>query len=390
LISQWSQLVKNGGRAVKTSEDQIRSLVFPRMLAVALLALLLGVFAPKSLAEGRSGAVYTLSNQSTGNSVIVFRRSSDGTLSLVDSFPTGGNGVGTGPDPLGSQGAVVLNESNQLLFAVNAGSNEVSVFGVDGDSLHLLDKVSSRGTMPVSIAVHGSLAYVLNAGGTPNIAGFTIDRRTNRLVPLQRSERNLIGGSSANPAEVSFSLDGDILMVTEKGTQTIDTYLVNHDGYASGPISNHSSGSTPFGFEFTHRSLVVVSEAGTNALSSYVANESGNLELVTGTLTNGQSAVCWAIVTNDGRYAYSVNPGSSTISSYAVSPEGILTLLDPVVTTTGGAPVDPALSRDSRFFYVRDGGQNVVHGFRVEANGSLTPIGTIGGIPAGSQGLAAR
>ena len=31
-----------------------------------------------------------------------------------------------------------------------------------------------------------------------------------------------------------------------------------------------------------------------------------------------------------------------------------------------------------------------MHGFRVEANGSLIPVGTIGGIPVGSQGIAAR
>ena len=181
-------------------------------------------------------------------------------------------------------------------------------------------------------------------------------------------------------------------MVTEKGTQTIDTFLVDNGGFASGPISNPSSGSTPFGFQFTHRSVAIVSEAGPNALSSYRVDENGQLELITGSLPNGQAAVCWAVVTNDGRFAYTANAGSSTVSSYAVSPEGILTLLDPAAATTGAgsAPTDAALSGDSRFLYVRDGGQNVVHGFRVEADGSLTPVGTTGGIPAGSQGLAAR
>ena len=145
--------------------DQSRSLVARGLLAIAVLTVLLGGWASVSLAEGHSGAVYTITNQPAGNAVIVFHRSPDGTLSLGGSFPTGGNGVGTGADPLASQGAVVLDRSNRLLFAVNAGSNEVSVFGVDGDTLHLLDKVSSRGTMPISIAVHGSLVYVLNAGG---------------------------------------------------------------------------------------------------------------------------------------------------------------------------------------------------------------------------------
>jgi 6-phosphogluconolactonase (cycloisomerase 2 family) len=267
----------------------------------------------------------------------------------------------------------------------------VSVFAVDHDSLHLLDTINSHGTRPISIAVHGNLVYVLNAGGTPNIAGFTLDPK-NRLVFLAGSELGLAGGTAANPAQISFSVDGDVLMVTEKGTQSIDTYTLTNDGYASGPISNPSSGSTPFGFEFTHRNVAVVSEAGPNALSSYRTNDNGQLELITASLPNGQQAVCWVVVTNDGRYAYSANAGTGTISSYAVSPEGILTLLDPVAASTGpgSAPTDAALSPDNRFLYIRDGGQNAVHGFRVEADGSLTPIGTAGGVPAGSQGLATR
>ena len=375
-------------------EDRIRRLVVSGTLGIVVVALLMGFSPRKMLAQGFSGAVYTLTNQATGNSVIVFDRAADGTLTLAGSFPTGGTGTGTGPDPLGSQGAVVLNESNSLLFAVSAGSNQVSAFAVDGDRLQLLNTIGSGGTRPISVAVHGSLVYVLNAGGTPNIAGFTIEPWTNKLVALQGSERPLAGGSAANPAEISFSLDGRILMVTEKGTQTIDTYTVNWDGTVSGPISNHSSGATPFGFEFTHRSLAIVAEAGTtsNALSSYRAGQNGELELITGSLENGQRGVCWALVTNDGRYAYTVNAGSGTLSSYAVSPEGFLDLLNPSAASTGSGstPTDPALSSDSEFLYIRDAGLNVVHGYRVEADGSLMLVGATGGIPTGGQGLAAR
>lgn len=389
----------------KMHADRVRRLVVPITFAIAVLALLTGVCTQKSLAQeesfsrGLSGAVYTLSNQPAGNSVIVFDRAADGTLTLAGSFPTGGTGVTPPPfakvDPLQSQGAVVLSRSGRLLFAVSAGSNQVSAFAVDGDRLDLLNTISSGGTMPVSVAVHSNLVYVLNAGGVPNITGFTIDPRTNRLVPLAGSARSLAGSTAAAPAEVSFSLDGSVLMVTEKGDQLIDTYAMNRDGSVSGPISNHSSGPTPFGFEFTHRSIALVSEANaatTNALSSYRAQEDRQLELITGSLANGQKAACWAIVTNDGRYAYTVNAGSGTVSSYEVSREGYLTLLDPTaaVTEPGSTPTDPAFSSDGKFLYVRDGNLGVIYGFRVEANGSLTPIGTTEGSPAGGQGLAAR
>lgn len=400
--------------------DRIRRLLVSSTFAFALLTFLLGVSAQKSLAQGESlsqgysGAVYTLTNQPTGNSVIVFDRSADGTLTLAGSYPTGGTGTGAGDafptmvDPLGGQGAVALSRGNRLLFAVSAASNQVSAFAVDGDRLNLLNTISSGGKMPVSVAVHGNLVYVLNAGGTPNITGFTIDHLTNKLVPLAGSARPLAGGSAnppdvsfnvAGPADVSFNLDGSLLMVTEKGTQTIDTYTVNRNGTVSGPISNHSSGTTPFGFVFTHRGLTIVSEAGPplspagqNAVSSYRANENGKLELITGSLKNGQGATCWAIVTSDGRYAYSMNTASGTISSYEVSPEGYLTLLDPAAASPGhgSTPTDAALSDDSRFLYVRDPLLNTVDAFRVEANGSLTSLGATPGVPTGGQGLAAH
>jgi 6-phosphogluconolactonase len=379
-------------------EDQIHRLVVSSTLAIAVFALLLGVSAQKSLAQGFSGAVYTLSNQVSGNSVIVFDRAADGTLTLVGKYPTGGTGIGTGTlavDPLGSQGSVVLGRSGRLLFAISAGSNQVSAFAVYGDRLYLLNTISSGGTRPISVAVHGNLVYVLNAGGTPNITGFTIDPRTNKLVPLAGSARPLAGGTAADPADVSFSLDGSVLMVTEKGDQLIDTYTVNRDGSVSGPISNHSSGPTPFGFEFTHGSIALVSEANaatSNALSSYKAEENGQLELITGSLSNGQKVACWAVVTDDGRYAYVINAGSSDISLYAVSQEGYLTLLDPAaaVTGSGSVPTDAAFSSDSKFLYVRDGALGVVYGFQVGADGSLTPVGTTEGVPVGGQGMAAR
>ncbi|MEJ2196615.1 MAG: hypothetical protein P8X73_17415, partial [Ignavibacteriaceae bacterium] len=99
-----------------------------------------------------SAAVYTLSNSAAGNEVILFTRNGQGYLSPAGSYSTGGLGTGSG---LGSQGAVVL--SGKFLFAVNAGSDEVSVLGIHGNHLTLTDKVSSGGTKPISLTVHRNL-----------------------------------------------------------------------------------------------------------------------------------------------------------------------------------------------------------------------------------------
>ena len=350
---------------------------------IASVSLGLALIASTLRAQPVTGEVYTLTNQPTGNSVLVFSRGIGGALTLSGSFATGGAGIGAGNDPLGSQGAVVLDEGKRLLFAVNAGSNDVTAFAVDGASLRFLNRVNSGGTMPVSIAVHRDLVYVLNVGATPNVTGFTIDPTSNALVPLPGSQRSLAGGTNAAPAEVSFSPDGEILMVTEKGTQTIDTYAVNVNGTLNGPISNHSSGATPFGFQFTTHSLAIVSEAGatSNALSSYRVDENGQLVLITGSLVNGQKGVCWAVVTEDGHFAYTINAGTGTISSYSVAPDGTLSLLNAEAATTGvgTAPTDPALTEGSRLLYVRVGGLGQIVGFRIERDGSLTPVAAAGG-----------
>ena len=357
----------------------------------ALVALTSMTVAASDEDHDRSGAVYALTNQSTGNSVMVYARAADGTLSFFKSFSTGGAGMGTGPDPLGSQGALVLGRWGRLLFAVNAGSNDISVFEVHGLRLRLLDKEPSWGKMPVSIAVHGRLVYVLNAGGTPNIQGFLITPFGGRLLHLNGSARDLAGGTSASAAEIAFSPDGDVLMVTEKGTNKLDTWSVDDFGYAHHPKTTDSSGATPFGFTFVHR-FAIVSEAGPSALSSYEVDDDGELELQTASLGDTQAANCWVIATRDGHYAYTTNTGTGTISSYLVSRDGSLSLLNAIAGNTGAgtAPIDMALSNDSRFLYVRDGLKGMVDGFEVADDGSLTPVGSAGGVPPGAQGLAAR
>src|SRR5215204_5135291 len=76
-----------------------------------------------------TGTVYVMTNQ-VENAVMVFTRTANGSLQQAGTFPTGGAGnpipMGMDPptDPLASQGSLVL--SGDLLFAVNAGSNEIS------------------------------------------------------------------------------------------------------------------------------------------------------------------------------------------------------------------------------------------------------------------------
>jgi 6-phosphogluconolactonase (cycloisomerase 2 family) len=341
---------------------------------------------------GNAGAVYVSTNATAGNEVLVFPRAGDGTLGAPGAFATGGLGTGGG---LGNQGAVVLNHANHRLFVANAGSNEVSVFAVIPGGLELLDRAASGGTLPVSIAVYRRLVYVLNAGGTGNISGFVLDRDDN-LQPIAGSTRPL-SSSSADAAQVAFSPDGDLLVVTEKATNVIATYTVGANGLVTGPNAQPSAGATPFGFAFSRRGTLVVSEAfgggpDASALSSYRAGAGGVLSAISPSVGTTETAACWVVITGNGRFAYTSNTGSGTISGYRLSGAGALTLLDAdgVTATTMAVPIDLALTRNDRFLYSLDSGAGAISAFRVKADGSLAALAGASGLPAGANGLAAR
>jgi 6-phosphogluconolactonase len=356
-------------------------------LAMALVTALAWAGTGTARAADSPGAVYTLTNEVSGNRVAVFDRTADGVLSPAGTYATGGTGTGSG---LGSQGALVLSEDNRLLFAVNAGSNDVSSFRVRPDGLELVGRAGSGGVRPVSIAVHSDLLYVLNAGGSGGISGFTIGA-DGRLFPIAGSSRPL-SSSAANAAQVSFSPDGRVLIVTERATQTIDSYVVGRDGRVAGPMAHASSGAVPFGFAFDRRGRLFVSEAAGSALSSYDVRDGGDLELLTASLRNGNIAACWTVVTGDGRFAYTANAGTGTISGYRIALDGTLTLVDADGRTgvTGSNPTDMAITGNSRYLYVLTGNSRAIHGFRTKADGGLTPVNIVGGLVAGSVGIAAR
>src|SRR5712671_4160252 len=186
-------------------------------------------------------AVYTLTNQVAGNAVAVFNRSADGTLTAAGTIATGGTGTGAG---LGSQGAVALSDDGRRLFAVNAGSNDVSVFDVGPAGLSLASRTASGGPLPISLTVHGNVLYVLNAGGNGNISGFIVG--TGGDLTAIAGATLPLSGTSVGPAQVQFSPDGSHLVVTEKATSRLDVYAVDANGAASWLSTTPSAGGTPF------------------------------------------------------------------------------------------------------------------------------------------------
>jgi 6-phosphogluconolactonase len=357
-------------------------------LALALAAIAFGVGATAAMAHSRGdGAVYTLTNSTTGNAVKVFNRASDGSLSPGGEFATGGVGTGAG---LGNQGALVLDDG--YLFAVNPGSDSISVLKVRRSGLELVDTASSGGDQPISVTVEDGLLYVLNAGGDGNISGFKYSHKR-ELSPISDSIRPL-SGSGVGPAQLEFDPEGELLVVTEKNTNLIDTYEVRRNGRVSGPQTHPSAGTTPFGFGFDERDHLIVSEAfggavDGSAVSSYEIDD--DVTPISASAPTTETAACWIVVTDDGRFTYTTNTGSASISGYRINRKGQLSLLDADGRTglTGPAPIDMALSRHSGFLYSLNSGDGTISGFRVGPDGSLTAIGGAAGLPTSVTGLAA-
>lgn len=348
-------------------------------------------------ASAAAGAVYTLNNSSTANAVLMFNRSASGQITPARAFATGGKGSGAG---LGSQGALILDASNRFLFAVNAGSDSISVFLVTSDGLSLVGATDSGGKNPVSLTSFGNLLYVLNEGGSvgsvDTIAGFTVDAGGHlRMI----SSGTGLSAPSVEPAEISFNPEGNLLIVTEKETNNIDVFTLDERGLPIGKRVIASAGQTPYGFAFGKRDQLFVSDAfggasDSGALSSYFVPQNASLSTIDGEQSDDQTAPCWVALTSDGRFAYTTNTGTGTVSGYTVGYGGSLQLLNSggVTASLGAtsAPIDLAVTNDSRFLYVLGPGTGVIGGFAINLNGALDPDSEVTGVPASAAGLAVR
>lgn len=348
---------------------------------------------PHSLSGGNH-AVFVQTDNTAGNQVVAYERSGNGTLTLAGTYATEGLGgalTGSVADHLASQSSLVFDQNNGSLYAVNAGSNTVSVFSVAGTHLSLRQVVSSGGAFPVSIAVHGQLVYVLNAEGGGSVQGYYAG--AGQLFPLPGSSRALNLNPTATPqftntpGQVAFSPDGTKLIVTTKANGSdIDVFGVGFWGYLSpSPVVNAEPGTVPFGVTFDNQGRLVVTEAGTNALATFDLGWNGTLTAVD-TVPTGQSATCW--VASAQGYFYTSNAASGSESGYRESFNGQLDLLG--ATPTDPGTVDAAATPDGRYLYVQTGGNGIVDEFAVQPTGQLSEIGSVAVTGAqGGEGIAA-
>ncbi len=366
--------------------------------AVLAVSVVLPTHGSAQTASGTTGAVFVMTNAADKNEVIAYKRATDGSLQQGRSFRTGGRGSGGVTDPLGSQGSLTLSQDKSLLFAVNAGSGDISVFRVHGINLSLANKVPCGGSEPVAVAQRGDLVYVLNAGGASSVVGFHVDR-DGRLKSIPDSLAYL-STSNSGPGSLSFSPNGQFLLVTEKVTNNIDTFHIQIDGTLAPIVVNPSAGPGAFAVLFAPNGTALVVETGpagginASAITSYNVQANGSLSAISTSVPTLGAATCWSSVTPDGRFVYASNAGTATISAFAIGASGTLTPVAATIVATnpaGSTNLDLASSSDGKFVYTMNSGSGTVSIFGVNQDGTLTALGDAGGLSAsvGFNGIAA-
>jgi 6-phosphogluconolactonase (cycloisomerase 2 family) len=349
---------------------------------------------PAGHQDGRDGAVFVQTDALAGNAVVVYDRAADGALRQAGTYPTGGLGgqlTGSVADHLSSQGSLAYDRASGLLYAVNAGSNTITVFSVDRDRLVRRQVIGSGGVFPVSIAVRGNLVYVLNARDGGSVQGYlrigatlVAVRSWNRPLGL---DPTLTPEFTHTPGQVAFTPDGSKLIVTTKANgNDIDVFAVGpFGGLSAAPVVNADPGNVPFGVTFDPAGHLVVAETGVNAVATFTVNRDGTLTLVARAAT-GQAATCW--VAGHGALLYASNAGSGTVTGFSDDGSGALQPLGNTATDAG--TVDAAFSPGGRHLYVETGIAGIVDEFQVAPGGALTETGSVTVPDAiGAEGIAA-
>ncbi|GAB3475510.1 beta-propeller fold lactonase family protein [Nocardiopsis coralliicola] len=331
-------------------------------------------------AGGGSGMVYVLDNAEE-NTVTAYKPTNDGSLRPAGSTPTGGAGTG---EPAESQGALQLSPDGKWLFAVDAGSREVSVLRTGDGAPEAVHRVRMDEGTPVSIDATASRLVVLTAGGgaDPAVHSYAVDGEGK---PAPAGQPQPINAADAEPTQVALSSDGRSAVVAERATDTLTTYDVAENGELSAPRTLPSSGSEPFGLAFSPSDpelLVSTAGAGDGTAAAYTVR-AGSLESQGEAIGAGVRDPRGAALSSDG-HVYVAGHGSGTLAPMEVTASGPEPMGDPV--EAGPNTFDVALNEEAGSVYaLADDG---IHTYAVNPDGTLTG-GGITALAAPAAGIAA-
>jgi 6-phosphogluconolactonase (cycloisomerase 2 family) len=355
-----------------------------------------------------SGVVYVESNIGTagGNSVLAFRRDSQGNLTALGGSPflTGGTGVfdtSLNLGPFDSDQNAIANPEHTLLFAVNAGSNTIAVFHIATDgSLAPVEgsPFPSGGINPVSVGLRDGILTVVNKDQDPNqnttasLPNYTTFRVTpkGKLIPIPHSTVEVALGSS--PSQALATPSAPVVFSTDFLAGLIESFVILPNGRLlrnqplTLPDSEFAGTNAPrLALGLAVHPLLPLLYVGFTPIGRvgvYQYDASGQLTFLGGAADSG-AAVCWLTVNRAGTRLYASNTGDNSISVFDVSDASHPVEIQHVILNGVGSSFQFALDNEEDFLHVVDqrsganvplGQGNALHVLRVNPDGTLTEV----------------
>ena len=362
----------------------------------------------KNFDERPSDVVYVESNIGTpgGNSILAFRRDSQGTLTPLPGSPfrTGGTGVvdlSLKLGPFDSDQNVITNPEHTLLFAVNSGSNSIAVFHIKSDGSLIGVEGSpfaSGGINPVSVGLSNNILVVVNKNEDPNqnasqsLPNYTSFRVTpeGKLIPIPHSTVSITPGSS--PSQALTPRSAPLVFSTDFLGGLLESFVIDHNGrllrnppqtLPASAFAGSSAPRLPLGlavhplFPFLYVGFTPINRVGV-----YRYDAGGRLEFVK-TIADSGTAVCWLTVNKAGTHLYASNTGDNSVSVFDLSNPTEPVEIQHVILRGVGSSFQFALNDDDTFLHVVDqranadtppGQGNTLHVLSVNRDGTLTEV----------------
>lgn len=343
-------------------------------------------------AKDITGGVYVATNNADENSIIGYTQYSDGTLSKIGEFKTGGKGTGLvelfglpydpksghtfkdGIDPLAAAYGLWRSADNKNVLVVNAGDGTVTSLRVQDDlSLKIVNRVEAGDIKPNGIASYKNYVYVASMGkkvddpSEGNIKGYTIDEN-GFLKEMPDSVRTLSG----RPASIEVTPDGKYLIVVEITTGLVRSYAIDSNGGLSAePVSMIYSPEA-------NKDRFFALPIGTKIIKG----EQGNSTLLVTETRFIDSAHNFYNSTAEQKKKYPFlqrfQGQTGSVTSYNIDSHGKLTMISPDVlagkSIWGGeqAVCWVTASRDGKFAWTTNPLTSSISTYRVNSDASIT------------------
>jgi 6-phosphogluconolactonase (cycloisomerase 2 family)/pSer/pThr/pTyr-binding forkhead associated (FHA) protein len=418
---------KSSTKTTTTAARQAAAIAAPALPAAFLKPTVPPADLPIPASSPVAGWIYTESDSGEPNSnvVLALAYGQNGSLRplAVREYPTGGTGdvltLGKSAGAWAGNGQVTLSPDHKLLFAVNQGSDTISVFSVNAATGDLTpvpgSPFPSGGHAPISANFNGQYLVVANHGfvtgqqpGIPSRTGYASFSVSPSGALHQIST---VLDPAAAPIDTDSSPSGNIVFSSGFQSFKIHVLQLAANGQlttapgspASFPASVTAGRKAPsvlppqavglpFGVAINpspSKPYVYYVAAIAGRVAVYRYDQSGRLTFVSQATDSGLGG-CWTAITSDGRFLYVADSGTRSVAVYAVSPAGdhlteIQNIHTPSDGTTQNLAVDPtnhwlyvlANHQDSDFPRPMSAYGNFVDAFKIASDGTLTPISSV-------------